>query len=316
MNRLKMSNMVKRRGLRGARAALAALLWALRGQTSPTLDRAPFLRAVSFALPALALGGVLLWSTPADAQTATVLVKNTGQPSSGSHTIDSSVNTGYAQAFTTGANPAGYTLSSIGFDFASITATSTAGAHLAVTLNEVSSGDPGSALCTLTDPATFSGSGVQDLRSAHDWHDVPNAGGGHDVLCRDRAGGVQHNGFYLFVQNCQRRRGHRRRDGLVDREYPSYVNERRVGLSQLLPPCGRHGLRKQQPAGVHRHRTHDAQRGREHSLGHEHRRCRCGHRPRKRYAGLRADRHGRVFLLHRHDQRPAEDERLPGLRDR
>ena len=166
MNRLKMSNMVKRRGLRGARAALAALLWALRGQTSPTLDRVPFLRAVSFALPALALGGALLWSTPADAQTAIVLIKNTGQPSSGSHTIDSSVNTGYAQAFTTGANPAGYTLSSIGFDFASITATSTAGAHLEMTLNEVSSGDPASsALCTLTDPGTFSGSGVQTFEA-------------------------------------------------------------------------------------------------------------------------------------------------------
>ena len=68
----------------------------------------------------------------------------------------------YAQAFTTGANPAGYTLSSIGFDFASITETTTAGAHLKMTLNEVSSGNPASsALCTLTDPATFSGSGVQ-----------------------------------------------------------------------------------------------------------------------------------------------------------
>ena len=91
-----------------------------------------------------------------------VLVKNTGQPSGGSHTIDASGNTGYAQVFTTGANPAGYTLGSIGFDFASITETSTAGAHLKMTLNEVSSGNPASsALCTLTDPATFSGSGVQ-----------------------------------------------------------------------------------------------------------------------------------------------------------
>ena len=118
------------------------------------------------SLLAMALGGVLLWSAPAQAQTAVDLVKNTGQPSSGSHTIDSSVNTGYAQAFTTGANAAGYTLSSIGFDFASITATSTAGAHLKMTLNEVSSGDPASsALCTLTDPGTFSGSGVQTFEA-------------------------------------------------------------------------------------------------------------------------------------------------------
>ena len=95
------------------------------------------------------------------AQTAIVLIRNTGQASGGSHTIHSSGNTGYAQAFTTGANPAGYTLSSIGFDFASITETATAGAHLKMTLNEVSSGNPGDALCTLTDPGTFSGSGVQ-----------------------------------------------------------------------------------------------------------------------------------------------------------
>ena len=122
----------------------------------------PFLRAVRFALLALALGAVLLWSAPAQAQTTIVLIKNTGQASDGSHTIDSTGNTGYAQAFTTGANPAGYTLSSIGFDFASITETSTAGAHLKMTLNEVSSDKPASsALCTLTDPATFSGSGVQ-----------------------------------------------------------------------------------------------------------------------------------------------------------
>ena len=95
-------------------------------------------------------------------QETVVLIKNTAQASGGSHTIDSSGNTGYAQAFTTGANPAGYTLSSIGFDFAGITQTSTAGAHLEMTLNAVSSGNPASsALCTLTDPASFSGSGVQ-----------------------------------------------------------------------------------------------------------------------------------------------------------
>ena len=113
-------------------------------------------------LSLLGLGGALFWLAPVHAQTAIVLIKNTGQADGGSHTINSSGNTGYAQAFTTGANPAGYTLSSIGFDFDSITETSTAGAHLEVTLNEISSGDPASsALCTLTDPGTFSGSGVQ-----------------------------------------------------------------------------------------------------------------------------------------------------------
>ena len=114
----------------------------------------------------------------------TVLIKNTGQPSSGSQTLDTTTNTKRAQAFTTGANPAGYTLSSIGFDFASITDTTSAGAHMVMTLNAVSSGEPGAALCTLTDPATFSGSGVQTF-DAPNHGLVPNAGGEHDVLCRD-----------------------------------------------------------------------------------------------------------------------------------
>ena len=121
----------------------------------PSGRPALFLRAVGFALLAMALGAVLLWSAPVQAQTATVLVKNTGQPSSGSQTIDT--NSKRAQSFTTGANPAGYTLSSIGFHFVGISDTSTAGAHLAMTLNEENSdGDPGTALCTLTDPGTFS----------------------------------------------------------------------------------------------------------------------------------------------------------------
>ena len=161
-------------GLHRAKAVLAALPWVPRARSPhagpravPPARPAPFLRAASFALLAvvlaLALGDVLLWSAPAEAQTATVLIKNTGQTDSGGRGLATgtpSRNRG-AQAFTTGANPAGYTLSSIGFDFDSITSTSTAGTDLVVTLNEDSSGDPGTALCTLTDPGSFSGSGVQ-----------------------------------------------------------------------------------------------------------------------------------------------------------
>ena len=95
-----------------------------------------------------------------DQDPTAVLIKNTAQTSSGSQALDAT-NTKRAQAFTTGSNSAGYTLSSIGFDFASITDITTAGAHLAVTLNADSSDNPASsALCTLTDPAMFSASGV------------------------------------------------------------------------------------------------------------------------------------------------------------
>ena len=114
------------------------------------------------AFAVLALGLALLWSAPAEAQTVTVLIKNTGQADSGDYGMGTGTNYIRAQAFTTGANPAGYTLSSIGFSFGGISSISTAGADLAVTLNGMdSSGNPDAALCTLTDPGSFSGSGVQ-----------------------------------------------------------------------------------------------------------------------------------------------------------
>ena len=160
-----LSDLVKRVDLRRAKAALARMPRALRPRAVPRAvppaHPALFLRAVGFALLAMALGAVLLWSSTVQAQTPTVLVSNTGETSSGSQTLDTSTNAKRAQAFTTGANAAGYTLSSIGFDFASITDTTTAGAHMVMTLNEVSGDNPGTALCTLTDPTTFSGSGVQ-----------------------------------------------------------------------------------------------------------------------------------------------------------
>ena len=89
-----------------------------------------------------------------------VLIKNTGQFNDGTVRRLTSGNPKRAQAFTTGSNSAGYTLYAIAFDFDDIGAITTAGSHLAVTLNEDSGGDPGTALCTLTDPASFSASGV------------------------------------------------------------------------------------------------------------------------------------------------------------
>ena len=113
------------------------------------------------------MGVALLWTAPAEAQTAPVLIKNDGQADSGGRGLSSgsATRTKGAQAFTTGANPAGYTLSSIGFSFDSITSASAAGTDLVMTLNADSSGDPGGALCTLTDPGTFSGSGVQTFEA-------------------------------------------------------------------------------------------------------------------------------------------------------
>ena len=91
---------------------------------------------------------------------ADVLVRNTGQTSSGSARTLANSRPSRAQAFTTGADTEGYELDSIGFLFDNIVNISSAGGQLTVTLNEDSSGNPGSALCTLTNPATFSASGV------------------------------------------------------------------------------------------------------------------------------------------------------------
>ena len=88
-----------------------------------------------------------------------VLVQNTAQTSDVFRFV-STTNPGGAQQFTTGPHVAGYTLTSIGINFNSISDTANAGSELTVTLSEESSGNPGDALCTLDDPATFSASGL------------------------------------------------------------------------------------------------------------------------------------------------------------
>ena len=140
---LNLSILVKGVDLRRAKAALA---WMLRGSqlrphsepmAVPSARPIPFLRAVSFALLALALalGGVLLWSAQAQAQTATVLISNTAQTSR-SLGVDLVANyPKYAQAFTTGTNVVGYTTDSVGVRFHTIGDTTTAGDQLTVTLN-------------------------------------------------------------------------------------------------------------------------------------------------------------------------------------
>ena len=175
---MNISNLVKRMDLRGAKATLAALPWMPRALLPHPEPRAisparptPLLRASRFGLLALALcGALLLMATPASAQqTVITLVKNTGQGDGLSFTQPASGFPGRAQAFTTGTETTGYTLDSIGIKFTSISSISTAGSELTVTLNANNSGDPGDALCTLTDPATFTASGVQGF-------DAPSSG--------------------------------------------------------------------------------------------------------------------------------------------
>ena len=82
------------------------------------------------------------------------LVKNTRHDAVGSSNLRA-ISSKAAQGFTTGAHAGGYTLDEIGIDFSIISNTATAGAHLVVTLNADDGGNPGAALCTLSDPPTF-----------------------------------------------------------------------------------------------------------------------------------------------------------------
>ena len=82
------------------------------------------------------------------------LVKNTAQiPFSGRALNASSPR--LAQGFTTGVGETGYTLSAIGVRFHTIDNPATAAAQLSVSLHADAGGNPGAALCTLSDPASF-----------------------------------------------------------------------------------------------------------------------------------------------------------------
>ncbi len=73
---------------------------------------------------------------------------------------------GFAQAFTTGAETGGYALGSVGIQVTHFFDGSTVGDHLRVTLNGVASeGEPGDTDCTLTNPSSFSTPGVIDFEA-------------------------------------------------------------------------------------------------------------------------------------------------------
>ena len=143
--------------------------------TSITLrPKPPVLTAARLlvVLGALALAAALFGVLPIRGQTPTVLVKNTGRDLSAGSSLTSTFPRS-AQSFTTGTNTLGYTLTSIGMIFRTILDTSTAGSELTVTLNEmvtvtvegVAEDLPGNTLCTLTDPASFSASGLHTFNA-------------------------------------------------------------------------------------------------------------------------------------------------------
>ncbi len=101
-------------------------------------------------------------SSPVGAQSPTSLVSNLGLTASafgGPGARD------YAQAFTTGGNALGYSLSSVDVHFAGLTDAGWA-SKLTVTVNAAASGSPGAVLGTLTPSSTGTFSTAQNLRFA------------------------------------------------------------------------------------------------------------------------------------------------------
>ena len=166
---MNLSDLVKAMDLRRAKAAWA---WAPRAlqphgepRAVPSARPAPFLRALSFILLALALGGVLLWSSPAQGQNPSrILISNSGHPAEthNSSALDADFPR-HAQRFTTGSDAPGYTLETLLIGFYRIADRSTPGSELTVTLNEESNGNPGTTLCTLINPSAFGGFGMHSF---------------------------------------------------------------------------------------------------------------------------------------------------------
>ena len=167
---MKNLNVVSLMDLRRERAGMAALPWMPRAfrpqpdpRSVPRAHPAPHVSVIRFALLALVLGAMILWATPAEAEAQetepVVLVKNTGQTTSTGRSL-TSTNSEYAQAFTTGPNPEGYRLSSIGIGLFTVQSTSTAGGQLIVSLHANDNGNPGDALCALRDPTSFTSGAV------------------------------------------------------------------------------------------------------------------------------------------------------------
>ncbi len=129
---------------------------ALRSFTPPpriswgfSLMRRPWTALLALAL--LAAFVTLTPAQPADAQQASpTFVANTGQSSlAGTH-----LEYDFAQAFTTGSNSAGYSLRSVGVEFATIQS-GFSSSSLTASIHADSGGSPGNSLGTLTNPASF-----------------------------------------------------------------------------------------------------------------------------------------------------------------
>ena len=208
-------------------------------------------------LLAIFVGTPLHQTPPAEAQTATTLVKNTGQTA---HSQGRSLSSGYpseAQAFTTGTSPTGYTLSSIGVNFQSISNPSSAAAELSATLNENDSGKPGNALCILVIP-TLTGLGGPDVQCAI-VGPMPQPSSQFHLPC-----GGNPNNLHRVLQGAfhhRRQRGPRSRHRVDNSQQFQLVRRQHIKLGrrqqQPRPHDRGQGIRRRD-AGIHPGQQHGA----------------------------------------------------------
>ena len=100
--------------------------------------------------------------------TQPTLVSNTGQTTHGDGYALLESFPKFAQAFTTGAHADGYLLASVGVGFQIVSNTATAASQHSATINTESSGNPGSAVCTLTAPDSFTSAAVNTYTAPGD----------------------------------------------------------------------------------------------------------------------------------------------------
>ena len=115
---------------------------------------------MALAGAAFALLGLLALPSPASAQTTITLVSNTGQADGDTGGLGSN---DHAQAFTTGGHAAGYKLTGVDIEFASVAAFATA---YAVSIWTDSSGSPGTSVGTLTRPASLTHTALNSYTSS------------------------------------------------------------------------------------------------------------------------------------------------------
>ena len=135
-------------------------------------------RKVMIASPRLAMVSLMLigltvmvalatfQGAPSLQAAVTTLISNTGQTTDTTVvTLDTgtSDDSRAAQSFGTGTNTDGYTVSSIGIKLATLSDATNAGTDLKLEIYSDASADPDSAICTLSDPATFTADDVNEF---------------------------------------------------------------------------------------------------------------------------------------------------------